>query len=113
MDLKQKYIKVRKNYDFDEWFVAELSECPYYVVNELISHLEFYTDKLPELNGWSQSVCGVIKSKPYSELDEPFFYKVDFLKQNDEIPLYFGVEEISCDDYLDCINKEQTIKLNK
>jgi|TARA_R110002020_G_scaffold7599_2_gene31805 hypothetical protein len=116
MVLKQKYIKVKRRYDFDEWFISELATCPYYVVNDIVSHLEKYTVHLPELDGWSQTICGVVKASPYTELDKPFrpfFYKLEFLKQTNEIPLYLGVEEISCDDYLDCINKNQTIKLNE
>lgn len=107
MDLEQKYIKVRRDYDFDEWFVVELASCPNYVVNDIITHIEYYTDKLPELDGWSQAICGVVKSS------KPFFYKLEFLKQQEEIPLYLGVEEITCDEYLDCINQNQTININE
>ena len=84
MVLKQKYIKVKKTYDFDDWFISELAMCPKDVINNIVNHLEKYTHTLPELDGWSQTICGVVKASPYygvrlNPLD-PFFYRVRIFK---------------------------------
>ena len=113
MALEQKYIEVRSQYDFDDWFVAELATCPHQAVNEIINQLEDITHGLPTLDGWTQQVCGVVKASKKNNLKEPFFFTLEFLKQNDDIPVYLDIKPISCDEYLDCVIEKNHIKLNK
>ena len=38
------------------------------------------------------------------------FYEVEFLKQQDEYPVFLGMNPIEADDYLDYINNKQILK---
>ena len=62
---------------------------------------------LPILNGWTQKVGGVLHNRGQ------MFYEVEFLKQQDEYPVFLGMNLIDADDYLDYINRKQILKSNE
>ena len=61
---------------------------------------------LPETNGYSQFISGVVKQ------EKPFYFEIEYLKQQDERPTYLDLVEIELDDYLDAINNNKTLKEN-
>lgn len=105
MDLKQKSIAVKKKkFEFDEWFIDELLEKPYEVGVSVMTLIQKNSHTLPEKTGWSQYIGGVIKNNP------PFFFEIEYVKEHNKHPIYIDIIQIECDDYLDYINKKQTLK---
>lgn len=52
-------------------------------------------------------ISGVIKK------DEPIFYNIHYVIDEESIPLLIDIEEIDVDDYLDNINKNKYLKSNE
>jgi hypothetical protein len=69
----------------------------------MIYDIASVVEYLPVSNGWSQEVYGVIYS-----IDK--FYVLEYLKQNEEIPLIVDIDFVECDEYLDAIIDNKTIK---
>tara|TARA_B110000908_G_scaffold172585_1_gene241008 strand:- start:21024 stop:21413 length:390 start_codon:yes stop_codon:yes gene_type:complete len=104
MDSTRKYIEDKVEYEIDEWFYEQLS---YYKIEDaslIIAQTLAVLESLPEKNGWSQEVAGVIKN------EEPIFFVVEYLKQPQEIPILIDINEIELDEYLDFISQLKTIK---
>jgi hypothetical protein len=62
---------------------------------------------LPVLEFWQQNIAGVSHINT-----DPFFFRVEYLNQEDDTPIFFDVYEIDSDEYLDLYNKNKIIKLN-
>ena len=103
MDLEQKSTEDSVVMHFNEWFVDEITQYPKELMSEVLSELYLGQEKLPELNGYSQIVFGVVKSK------EPFYFKVEYIKQLEEIATFLDIIDVEVDDYLDAINNKQAL----
>ena len=104
MDAQQRYIEVdNSRFDVDSELVEKLKDIPFNYALQIITQLDFNARLLPEKNGWSQKVGGVIKN------EEPMFFEVEYLKQYNDIPIYISLQEIDVDDYLDYINLNQIL----
>ena len=104
MDLIQKSITGKMKLKFEEWFLTELAIYPTHVKSGIIEQLSQYEDNLPEKNGFTQTVAGVIKT------EDPFFFEIEYLKQEGEKTIYLDIFPITLDEYLDFINTNQSFK---
>lgn len=106
MALKQKYIEARPEYDMDEGFLEQLRSFPIEYSVPVAVLMDCNADYLPQLDGWTQAVGGVI-TKPHS-----FFFEIEYFHQTDEVPVFLSIVETDADTYLDHINNNTTLKLN-
>lgn len=102
MDLQQRFIEASR-FDIDDWFAEKILSLSQRSRFELISDIASVVEYLPISNGWSQEVYGVI-------LKENKFYVLEYLKQETELPLIVDIDFVECDEYLDAILDNKTIK---
>tara|TARA_R100000951_G_scaffold70630_1_gene59548 strand:- start:1571 stop:1924 length:354 start_codon:yes stop_codon:yes gene_type:complete len=88
---------------FNEWFVDEITRYPKDLMSDILSELYLSQNKLPELNGFSQVVFGLVKK------ETPFYFKVEYIKQEEEIATFLDILEVNLDDYLDAINDKKIL----
>lgn len=104
MDLLLKYLEGNTFYEIEDWFYNQLGlysiEDSSYIIAQTLAVVDF----LPKQNGWTQEVAGVIKN------EEPIFFVIEYLKQEDDIPILVDLNEIEVEEYLDFIDNKQTIK---
>ena len=106
MASKQKSTEGKVIMYFNQWFVDELSTYSSFIMMDILNQLFDNEKLLPETNGYSQFISGVVKQ------DKPFYFEIEYLKQQDERPTYLDLVEIGLDDYLDAINNKKTLKEN-
>lgn len=102
MDLQQRFIEASR-FDIDDWFAEKILSLSQRSRFELISDIASVVEYLPISNGWSQEVYGVI-------LRDNKFYVLEYLKQETELPLIVDIDFVECDEYLDAILDNKTIK---
>lgn len=102
MDLQQRFIEASR-FDIDDWFTEKIIDLPFKARKELIYDIASMVEYLPISDGWSQEVYGVIYS-----IEK--FYVLEYMKQNEEIPLIVDIDFVECDEYLDAIINKNTIK---
>lgn len=102
MDLQQRFIEASR-FDIDDWFAEKILSLSQRSRFELISDIASVVEYLPTSNGWSQEVYGVI-------LRDNKFYVLEYLKQETELPLIVDIDFVECDEYLDAILDNKTIK---
>ncbi len=102
MDLQQRFIEASR-FDIDDWFAEKILSLSQRSRFELISDIASVVEHLPISNGWSQEVYGVI-------LRDNKFYVLEYLKQETELPLIVDIDFVECDEYLDAILDNKTIK---
>ena len=103
MDLELKYLEAETKCDIYDWFYDRLSEYSIEDASTIIGSTVTILDDLPYSEGWSQEISGVIKK------EDPIFFVVEYVKQENEMPSLVDVYEIEMDEYLDYIKKNQTI----
>jgi hypothetical protein len=103
MDLKQKYIE-DSLYEIDDWFFSQLQGYRLTIAADIIGQIIEILPELPKINGWSQKVAGVCEG------NDPVFFAIEFLNQEQEVPILVDIETIDVDDYLDYIINNQHIK---
>ena len=104
MDLQLKFLEDNFLYEIDDWFFSQLRRFSVNEATVIIGQVLSIIDELPDRDGWSQSVAGVIKKK------NPTFFVVEYLKQKNDIPILVDIEEIEVDEYLDYILEAKSIK---
>ena len=99
MGLKQKFTEEDKikPYDVDDKFLEQLREFPIKKSVPIAILMDFNAEALPELDGWTQGVGGVIKTQP------AIFFEIEYLKKDKETPLFISIHETDADTYLDHI----------
>jgi len=102
MDLRQKFIEASR-FDIDDWFREKTIGLPSKAIEELLYDIAGVVEYLPTSDGWSQEIYGVIYS-------EHIFYVLEYLKQEEEIPLIIDIDFIESDEYLDAHLEKKTIK---
>ncbi len=100
---QQKYTE-GVDFETDEWFLEELNKFPSEYRIEILADMLQIMSLLPTEDGWSQVISGVIRNP------EPIFYKVEYLKQNGELPYLIAVAQIDSDEYLDAVLENNTIE---
>tara|TARA_B100000900_G_scaffold369278_1_gene346996 strand:- start:92 stop:439 length:348 start_codon:yes stop_codon:yes gene_type:complete len=92
------------HFEIEEWFVEQLAEFTIKRRKQLLQDILPALEYLPIAEGWSQITGGVIRG------EDPVFYSIEYLNQQDELPLLLDIVAISCDDYLDFILDNNTIE---
>jgi hypothetical protein len=87
-----------------EEFADNISEFPEDISEEIMNKVMLSIDDLPNEDLYVQQVSGVV------ELDERFFYEIDYFKEKNGIPILLDIREILLDDYLDSIIKQRHFK---
>jgi len=104
MDLVQRYIEDKIEYEIDDWFYQQLSN---YSVDEatlMVGQTLSVLSELPKEDGWTQELAGVIKGK------DPLFFRIEYLNEDGHVPVLIDVNEIEVDEYLDFIIESKSIK---
>jgi len=108
MDSEQKFTEGEKKttLKFDVYFIEELDIYPDHIQEEVVRQLINHEENLVSLNGLTQMVGGVVKG------DDPFFFEIEYLKQEGERAIYLDIIPIELDDYLDLITNQKTLTSN-
>jgi len=108
MDSEQKFTEGEKKttLKFDVYFIEELDMYPDNIQEEVVRQLINHEEDLASLNGLSQMVGGVVKGAV------PFFFEIEYLKQEGEKAVYLDIIPIELDDYLDLITNQKTLTSN-
>ena len=106
MALKQKYIEDNRWYDMDDNFLSQLQEFPIHYSIPVAVLMDCNVEDLPRLNGWTQTVGGVI-TKPAN-----FFFEIEYFNQTDEVPVFLNIVETDADTYLDHMLTQTTLTNN-
>jgi len=108
MDLELKYIEDKFLYEIDEYFFSALDSFTLDEASMMVGQVLAILTELPDKQGWSQEVAGVIKTTIKTE--DPLFFKVEYLKEEGHIPILVDINEIEVDEYLDFIIENKSIK---
>ena len=108
MDLELKYIEDKFLYEIDEYFFSALDSFTLDEASMMVGQVLAILTELPDKQGWSQEVAGVIKTTIKTE--DPVFFKVEYLKEEGHIPILVDINEIEVDEYLDFIIENKSIK---
>jgi hypothetical protein len=88
----------------DEWFNRKIANLPDELADNIMSVILRNIDDLPTKEGYSQEICGVVKS------ETPNFFKLEFLHEDGYTPILLDIEEIGLEEYLDAINQKKYLK---
>lgn len=91
-------------YDVSLEVIQKLKALPERVRVGIADMLDYNFDALPELDGYSQAVGGVIKGEP------PFFFELEYVREEGKNIVILDIDEITLDEYLDYIDNEQALK---
>lgn len=89
---------------FDDWFDNRLGSLPMKIADEIMFQIINNADKLPIKEHYTQTVCGVVKG------DDPYFFELEYINEENYMPVFVGIEEIDLEEYLDSITKNQYFK---
>ena len=104
MDSIRKYIEAEEiYYDIDGDVILELANLDYEYSEEIILQLDYFEPCLEKQNHFSQKVGGVVKH------DSPYFFEIEYIKEEEGLTTFLSIKEIDCDDYLDYINSNQIL----
>ena len=108
MDSEQKFTEGEKKttLKFDVYFIEELDMYPDNIQEEVVRQLINHEEDLVSLNGLTQMVGGVVTGTV------PFFFEIEYLKQEGEKAVYLDIIPIELDDYLDLITNQKTLTSN-
>lgn len=106
--LRQKYIGEIKHYEVDEIFVSKIRDMPKPIGLDIAMQIDEIASDLPVLDFWQQIVAGVSHINT-----DPFFFRIEYLHQEDIPPIFLDIYEIDVDEYLDLYNTTKIIKLNE
>jgi hypothetical protein len=108
MDSEQKFTEGEKKttLKFDVYFIEELDMYPDNIQEEVVRQLINHEEDLVSLNGLTQIVGGVVKGAV------PFFFEIEYLKQEGEKAVYLDIIPIELDEYLDLITNQKTLTSN-
>jgi hypothetical protein len=106
MDLELKFLEDELRYEIDDWFFQQLSDYSLTDASLIVAQALAVLSELPIKNGWSQEVAGVITD----DVQDPIFFVIEYLKQEDDIPILIDINPIEVDEYLDFILENKSIK---
>lgn len=94
-------------FELDLWFQEKIKtfsrEDVYDILSSIIDNIEqFDSEALVE-----DYISGVIKRK------DPLFYTIDYVIDEDSVPILLDIQEIDVDEYLDSINNNKYLKSNE
>lgn len=105
MDSPLKYIEDKiVMFDMNRIFQRKMRMYDENTIHGIVSQIVLNIDELPKKDYFVQDMCSVIKRK------NPFFYRIDYLNENNDIPVFVNIEQITLDEYLDAIDKNKYFK---
>jgi hypothetical protein len=108
MDSSLKYIEDKiVMFDIDQIFQRKMRKYPQSIIHNIVTQIVENVVELPKLDYHQQKVYGVVK------LDKPIFFCIDYVNENDDIPIMIDINEVEVDDYLDAINSKIYFKNNE
>ena len=103
LDLLQKFTEDRKFYELDEAIIDSLETMHVKRAMYIILAFEKMLPHLKIKNKRSQLVASVIP------VDEPIYFAVRYIYEEDRNPYFFDLQPITVDEYLDLYNLKKTI----
>jgi len=94
-------------FDIDSIFQRKMRKYPQSIIQEIVSQIVENVIDLPKLDYHQQKVYGVVK------ISKPIFFCIDYINENDDIPLMIDINEVDVDEYLDAINNKKYFKSNE
>jgi hypothetical protein len=91
-------------YDISLEMLHKLKDLPERIRVGIADLIDYNFYMLPELDGYSQAVGGVIKGDP------PFFFELEYVREEHKNIVMLDMEEITLDEYLDYIDNDQTLR---
>lgn len=91
-------------FDIDYPFQKKVKKYSEETIKQIVFQIVDNINELPKDNELTQDIYGVIKGK------DPLFFMIEYLNEEDEIPLMIDFEEVTVDDYLDAINENKHLK---
>lgn len=91
-------------FDIDYPFQKKVKKYSEETIKQIVFQIVDNIETLPKDNQLTQDVYGVIKGK------DPLFFMIEYLNEEDEIPLMIDFTEVTVDDYLDAINENKYLK---
>jgi hypothetical protein len=74
------------------------------IADEIINQIIMNANGLPVKETYSQTIYGVVKKS------NPFFFKLDFIHEEEYIPILLDIEQVQLEEYLDSINQNNYLK---
>lgn len=105
MDLLQRYTTDDFYYELEERFLEKLEELPVKYSSSIISQLDIAVMEMIEDLNYKEkinkygTIAGVVGNK------KPLYFSVNYLNFKNRYPLFYQLNIIDSDDYLDYINK--------
>jgi len=91
-------------FDIDYPFQKKVKKYSEETIKQIVFQLVDNIESLPKDNQLTQDIYGVIKGQ------DPLFFMIEYLNEEDEIPLMIDFTEVTVDDYLDAINENKHLK---
>lgn len=91
-------------FDIDYPFQKKVKKYSEETIKQIVFQIVDNIETLPKDNQLTQDVYGVIKGQ------DPLFFMIEYLNEEDEIPLMIDFTEVTVDDYLDAINENKHLK---
>jgi hypothetical protein len=108
MDSSLKYTEDKiVLFDIDSIFQRKMRKYPQSIIHNIVTQIVENVTELPKLDYHAQKVFGVVK------IDKPIFFCIDYINENDDIPVMIDINEVEVDDYLDAINNKKYFKTNE
>jgi hypothetical protein len=86
-------------FEVDEFFQYKMQKCDVEVIDDVITQIVENIHIMPRVNGTS-TVCGKTKNGN--------FFKLTYIKYDDDIHIFTDFELIEVDEFLDAINSNQS-----
>jgi hypothetical protein len=91
-------------FDIDYPFQKKVKKYSEETIKQIVFQIVDNISSLPKDNEYTQDIYGVIKGK------DPLFFMIEYLNEEDEIPLMVDFLEVTVDEYLDAINDNKHLK---
>lgn len=91
-------------FDIDYPFQKKVKKYSEETIKQIVFKVVDNISSLPKDNDYTQDIYGVIKGKDH------LFFVIEYLNEENEIPLLVDFQEVTVDEYLDAINENKYLK---
>jgi hypothetical protein len=91
-------------FDIDYPFQKKVKKYSEETIKQIVFQIVDNIESFPKDNEFTQDIYGVIKGK------NPLFFMIEYLNEEEEIPLMVDFNEVTVDEYLDAINQNKYLK---
>lgn len=104
MALLQKYTEDKKFYELDDEVIITLENSSVKIAAKIVIQIERAVGQIQQKNKIFQTIGGVISE------EEPIYFALKFVYEEDNTPYFFNLYKINSDKYLDLYNLNKIIK---